>query len=88
MKIKPHTVQWRLKNWGEWVQRPREEFARSTSVFGKIASEQFNAGARGDGIVFDVIDGISCRPDGGMAEAVVKRGPVRSSPDPEQLHGL
>lgn len=38
------------------------------SPFHKIHVMQENAGMRGSGLQFDVIDGVSCRPDGGMAD--------------------
>jgi hypothetical protein len=74
MKIQKHTIQWRCKLWGIWAQQPRVEYERSSSVFGRIHEEQENAGIHGDGIRFEIIDGVSCRPDGGMARAVIAKG--------------
>lgn len=74
MKIQRHTVQWRLKLWGRWTQEPRPEFTPSSSVFGTIKEMEGNAGIHGDGIRYEIIDGVSCPPDGGMARAVVRRG--------------
>jgi len=78
MKIERNTVQYRLMKWGQWCQEPAAVLSRSSSPFGRIAEMQENAGIRGDGIVFELIevDGevVSCPPDGGMSAMVEQRG--------------
>src|SRR3546814_19433600 len=66
MKVQKHTVQWRLMLWGQWVQEPRTELAQSFSPFGKFAELQENSNARADGIIYEIIDGTPCPPDGGL----------------------
>lgn len=74
MRPKRHTVQFRLWRWGGWVQLPREDIARSSSPFGRIAEERNAAGNQGDGIRYEIVDGVSCPPDGGMSRAVEHAG--------------
>ncbi|HEY0916525.1 MAG TPA: hypothetical protein VGE22_16750, partial [Solimonas sp.] len=78
MKIERHTVQYRLMKWGQWCQEPAPVLSRCSSPFGRIAEMKENAGIRGDGIVFDLIevDGevVSCPPDGGMSAMVERQG--------------
>lgn len=64
----------RLIQWGEWIQDPRPPYDPTKSPFGRIQKEQFNAGARSDGIRYEVIDGVSCKPDGGLALLAEKMG--------------
>jgi hypothetical protein len=78
MIVKPHTIQARLMHWGQWSQQPRQHFDRSSSVFGRIAEMQGNAGIGADGIRYDMItiggETVMCRPDGGMAEMADRAG--------------
>lgn len=78
MKILRHTVQWRLKQWGDWTLEPRRDWGHSSSPFGKIAEMQENAGIRADGIRYEIIEfdgeSISCPPDGGMWAEVERQG--------------
>lgn len=67
MKTKSHSVQSRLKKWGHWVQDRQHLSAASYSPFGKIADERNASGNHGDGIRYEVIDGVSCPPDGGLS---------------------
>src|SRR3546814_4547883 len=76
MKVQKHTVQWRLMLWGQWVQEPRTELAQSFSPFGKFAEMQENSNARADGIIYEIIDGTPCPPDGGLARAVEYRANI------------
>lgn len=77
MKIPRHTVQHRLMTWGRWVQEPKREFARSSSVFGRIHEMQENAGIYADGIRYELIevdgDSVMCPPDGGLSREVERR---------------
>lgn len=72
MKIEPHSVQARLQKWGRWRQQPRPQLAAWPSIFGRIKDEGGNAGIHGDGIRYEIIDGVSCPPDGGLSKAYVK----------------
>lgn len=62
----PQSIDQRLREYAAWKREPALHVSTGGSIFGKIRDEQFNAGARGDGIKPDIIDGVSCRPDGGM----------------------
>lgn len=73
MKVQRHTVQHRLKCWGRWVQEPRHLTSASSSPFGRIADERNAAGNHGDGIRYEIIDGVPCPPDGGMAREIERR---------------
>ena len=64
----PPSVSGRLYEWWRvrhWAHSPNAFPPRSPN--GKIADEKESSGHRGKGMVFDVIDGVSCRPDGGMS---------------------
>lgn len=74
MIVKPCSVQRRCQQWGQFVQQSRVHFTRSASVFGRIKDMHGNAGIHGDGIRYDIVDGVSCRPDGGMSALVEQRG--------------
>lgn len=78
MIIQKHTIQHRLKHWGEWSQEPRRDWGRSSSPFGKIAEMHENAGIHADGIRYEIltVDGqsFSCPPDGGMSAEVERQG--------------
>lgn len=67
MSTKRSPARKRLEDWGQWVQNPRSVQAGTYSVFGKIADERNAAGDRGEGIRYEIIDGVSCPPDGGLA---------------------
>jgi len=72
------TIEYRLVEFGEWLNEPGLHVAAGWSIFGKIREEQENAGAHGDGIKPDiiVIDGEAtmCRPDGGLAALAEQMG--------------
>lgn len=73
VKIPPHSVQSRLEKWGQWVQQPRQITAASSSPFGRIAEERNAAGNHGDGIRYEIIDGVACPPDGGLAREMERK---------------
>lgn len=67
----------RLESWAMWLLRPVSAFP-SSSIFQKIKEMQANAGVRADGLRYEIIkvggDSIACPPDGGMWQAVARRG--------------
>lgn len=74
MRIKPHTVQHRLQQWGRWMKSPRIHFTPTVSPAANMVEMKENAGIHGDGMKFEIIDGVSIPPDGGMSRAVERRG--------------
>lgn len=78
MKIEPHTIQSRLKFWGQWRNEPRRYFGRSSSPFARIAEMKENAGIRPEGMAYELIsdeDGVFlCKPDGGLSSEVERSG--------------
>lgn len=74
MKKDRNSIRSRLRHWGRWTQAPRLDLARSSSIFGIIVDMHENAGIRGDGIIYEIIDGVSIPPDGGMSAAIEQRG--------------
>lgn len=71
-KITPNSVQSRLEQWGQWVQERRHIEPASSSPFARIREMRENAGIA-DGIRYEIIDGVACPPDGGMAREVERR---------------
>ncbi|MDR3414613.1 MAG: hypothetical protein P4L83_00370 [Nevskia sp.] len=60
------TIEQRLREYAAWLRHPRLEIGCG-SIFGRIQDEQMNAGAGGDETRPDIVDGVSCRPDGGLS---------------------
>lgn len=80
MNIDRNSIRSRLRHWGEWVQEPRHDVARTTSHSGTILEQKNATGSRGTGIAYDTIyvdgEAVQCRPDGGMFSAIERRGRV------------
>lgn len=64
-------IESRLLEYAEWLHEPGMQFSQP-SVMGRIQDEQENAGARGSGMKYEMVDDVPCRPDGGIA-ALVER---------------
>jgi|SRR5581483_4362334 len=67
-------IEQRLIEYGEWLNQPRFDAPMGQSVFGRIRDEQENAGAHGEGLKPDIIDGVPCRPDGGLGNLADRLG--------------
>ena len=76
VKLEKHTIQWRLWLWGMWVQEARTELSQSYSPFGRYAEMQEFSASHADGIVYEIIDGTPCPPDGGLARSVELRAGI------------
>lgn len=68
----------RLREWAGWVHSPAYSAYPSSGVEYRILKEQENAGRRGDGMKFEIIEvngeSIACRPDGGMSQHAQRAG--------------
>lgn len=67
MKLREHVAYSRLRKWGHWVRDPNRIAASTGSPFGRLAKDRNAAGSHADGIRYEIIDGVACPPDGGLA---------------------
>jgi hypothetical protein len=56
----------RLREYGQWCEQGALQVTVGHSIFGRIREMQENAGLHSEGWQPDIVDGIACRPDGGM----------------------
>lgn len=68
------TIEARLIEYAEWLNDPALNCAVGWSVFGRIQEDQENAGLHGDGFKPEIIDGVPCRPDGGVGALAERLG--------------
>lgn len=66
---KSSDIEGRLVEYGSWRRHPIV-FGGSPSIFSHIAEMKENMGFHGEGFAPEIIDGVMCRPDGGLANAV------------------
>ena len=71
---RPMSMESRLREYAEWRNDGPLDVPVGESVFGRIARDQENAGIHGDGIKPEIIDGIACKPDGGLGMLVERMG--------------
>lgn len=65
------TPQERIDEWCEWNHEKHYALApRSQSVMQRMVEERENAGARGSGFAYTMIDDTPCRPDGGVGAMI------------------
>lgn len=68
----------RLREWAGWLHSPSYSAHSGRTVEYRIMTERENAGAKGDGMKYEIIEvageAIICRPDGGMWRAAVMGG--------------
>lgn len=77
----------RLVEYGLFLRHPFVVQTGVRSVFARIARDHSNAGTYGDGFAPDIIDGIACRPDGGLADLVSKQwGELRTQIRVREVH--
>jgi hypothetical protein len=69
-------IERRLREWAGWLHSPSYNAYPSTTVEWRIFTERENAGARGDGMRYEVLDGVVCRPDGGMSQHAMRAGRI------------
>lgn len=67
MNAEGKIVRSRLIQWGQWIQNPKQVHTRLASPNGRIADDKHANGIHGDGIRYEIIDGVSVPPDGGLA---------------------
>jgi hypothetical protein len=67
------SVEQRLREWAIWLQDTRLILPTGSSLLGRIQDEQYNAGA-GDECRPELIDGVACRPDGGLGRLAQRMG--------------
>ncbi len=67
-------VEQRLEEYAAWRNQDGTQYPTGDSVFGRIQDMQENAGLHGDGFKPDIIDGVPCRPDGGLARRAHQLG--------------
>lgn len=70
------TIESRLREYATWRAQPTPDYATGSSIFNRIKEDQENAGAHGIGFKPDIIDGVPCRPDGGMSRMADRLGRI------------
>jgi hypothetical protein len=68
------SIDQRLREYAAWRHNPTLDLPSGRSTLARIKDERHNAGAGGHEIRPDIIDGVSCRPDGGMAVMAERLG--------------
>lgn len=77
--IRRSPIHGRLEEWALWLISERPSALPGVSVFQKIRDQKQNAGARADGIRYEIIpDGeggsVACPPDGGLWKSAQRIG--------------
>lgn len=65
------SIDQRLREFALWLQSPELDIPVGRSIFGRIRDD---AGVRGEGVRPEIVDGVSCRPDGGMSRLCDRLG--------------
>ena len=68
------SMEQRLREYADWLAGGTLQVSLGPSVFGRIREERGNAGMRSEGLQHDIVDGVPCRPDGGMSRMVERLG--------------
>ena len=68
------TMEQRLMEFAEWRQSGGLQVPLGESIFGRIAREQAGAGPGGEKARFEIVEGVPCRPDGGMGRMMEMYG--------------
>ncbi len=64
----------RLREYVDWLRHGSAYVPVSGSIFGRIQEMQANAGSKSEGFKPDIIDGVPCRPDGGIGALAQRMG--------------
>lgn len=68
-------VERRLVEWATWRLEPAIDCTKGQTIMQRIKVDQHNAGASAQGgFHYEVIDGVPCKPDGGVAQLVERMG--------------
>lgn len=68
---KSSDIEGRLVEYGSWIRHPIV-FGGSPSIFAHVAEMKENMGFHGEGFAPEIIDGVMCRPDGGLANSITR----------------